>query len=67
MRTAKMAAEAADPDTSRDRAIALTLAAAVATRNLVSHRSRFLSTALVMEIGGACADAIAAGVAGGSQ
>ena len=59
-RTAKMAAEAADPDTSRDRAIALTLAAAVATRNLVSHRSRFLSTALVMEIGGACADAIAA-------
>ena len=59
VRTAKMAAEAADPDTSRDRAIALTLAAAVATRNLVSHRSRFLSTALVMEIGGACADAIA--------
>ena len=58
-RTAKLAGEAANPDTSRDRAIALTLAAAVATRNLVSHRSRFLSTALVMEIGGACADAIA--------
>ena len=58
-RAAKMAADAAAPDTSRDGAIALTLAAAVATRNLVSHRSGFLPTAVVMEIGGACADAIA--------
>ena len=58
-RTARMALDAAAPETSRDGAIALTLAAAVATRNLVSHRSRFLPTAVVMEIGGACADAIA--------
>ena len=57
-RAAEMAAEAAAPEASRDRAIALTLASAVATRNLVSHRSRFLPTSVVMEIGGACADAI---------
>ena len=58
-RTARMVAHAAAPETSRDGAIALTLAAAVATRNLVSHRSRFLPTAVVMDIGGACADAVA--------
>ena len=57
-RASKMAVEAAAGDTSRDRAIALTLAVAVATRNLVSHRSKFLPTAVVMDLTGPCADAI---------
>jgi len=57
-RAAEMAAEAASPEASRDSVIALTLAAALATRNLVSHRSRFLRASVVMEVGGACADAI---------
>ena len=57
-RTTKMAAAAAAPDTSRDEAIALTLAAAVATRNLVSHRSKFLPTAVVRDLAGPCADAV---------
>ena len=57
-RAAEMAAEATAPETSQDRAIAMTLAAAVATRNLVSHRSRFIPTSVVLKVGGACADAI---------
>ena len=57
-RASEMAAEAAAPGTNRERTIALTLAAAVATRNLVSHRSKFLPRAVVMDLAGACANAI---------
>ena len=53
-----MAAEAAAVDTRRYRAIALTLAAAMATRNLVNHRSKFLPTAVVRDLAGPCADAV---------
>ena len=46
-------------DASREEVIANTLAAAVATRNLVSHRHRFLAVRAARTLGGPSADAIA--------
>ena len=45
-------------DIRHDEAITNTLAAAVATRNLVSHRHRFLPTRVVRTLGGPCIDAV---------
>ena len=42
----------------RDEVIANTLAAAVATRNLVSHRHQFLPLRAARALGGPCADAV---------
>ena len=42
----------------RDEVIANTLAAAVATRNLVSHRHQFLPLRVARTLGGPCADAV---------
>ena len=44
--------------TGDDDVVAYTLAAAVATRNLVSHRHQFLSLRVVRTLGGPCADAV---------
>ena len=46
------------PGTGQDEGIACTLAAAVATRNLVSHRDRFLPLRAVSTLGGPCAGAV---------
>ena len=52
-------AEAAFADgAERDEVIANTLAAAVGTRNLVSHRHAFLSPRTVRTLAGPCADAV---------
>ena len=47
-----------ESDARDDEAVACTLAAAVATRNLVSHRPRFLRYEVVRHLTGACADAV---------
>ena len=45
-------------DATRDDVIANTLAAAVATRNLVSHRHQLLSSRVARTLAGPCADAV---------
>ena len=45
-------------DAKDDEAIAKTLVCAVATRNLVSHRHKFLSRQEIMTLGGTCAKAV---------
>ena len=58
-RAEQLAKAARATDTSPDEAIANTLGAAVAARNLVSHRHRFLSERVVKAVAGPCVDAIA--------
>ena len=57
-RAVRLAEVARATDTERDDVIANTLAAAVATRNLVSHRHRLLSTRDARTLAGPCADAV---------
>lgn len=57
-RAAGLADAALAVGASHDEVIANTLAAAVATRNLVSHRHRFLSVRTARTLGGPSADAI---------
>ena len=45
-------------DTEDGRVIAITLVSAVAARNLVSHRHRFLSREVTMTLGGVCANSV---------
>ncbi len=57
-RSVERAVHAATPGIDRDQMVANTLAAAVGTRNLVSHRSRFLPTREAERLGDACARAV---------
>ena len=57
-RALDMSRAALSTESDRDRGIANTLGAAVATRNLVSHRPRFLPAHVVEPLSGACADAL---------
>ena len=57
-RAARLAEAAYEVDAKRDDVIANTLAAAVATRNLVSHRNRLLPRRDARTLGGPCADAV---------
>ncbi len=58
-RAIRLAQAAHAADARRDDVIANTLAAAVATRNLISHRHRLLSSRDVGTLAGPCADAVA--------
>lgn len=57
-RAVRLAAAARAVNAKRDDVIANTLAAAVATRNLVSHRHRLLSSRDAATLAGPCADAL---------
>ena len=57
-RSVEMAKHAATPGIDCDEIVATTLAAAVGTRNLVSHRAKFLPTRVAEHLGGACARAV---------
>ena len=57
-RALDMSRAALSTEKDRDGRIASTLGAAVATRNLVSHRPRFLPSHIVEPLSGACADAL---------
>lgn len=57
-RARDMSRAAVSTDSDRDGAIANTLGAAVAARNLVSHRPRFLPSDIVEPLSGSCADAL---------
>lgn len=58
-RAVSLARSTLDVDPGSDEAIANTLVIAVAARNLVSHRHRFLPSRTVMSLGGPCGNAIA--------
>ncbi len=58
-RAMHLTAAALDANSGSDRAIANTLGAAVATRNLVSHRHRFLPSRIVESLAAPCAHAVA--------
>ena len=58
-RAEQLANAAAAGGTAPDLVVANTLAAAVATRNLVSHRHRFLPQRVVNAVAGSCVDAVA--------
>ena len=57
-RAVRLAEAAHAVGAKRDDVIANTLAAAVATRNLVSHRHQFLSSRVARTLAGPCADAV---------
>ena len=57
-RALSLARSVPDADAGSPEAIASTLVVAVAARNLVSHRHRFLSAQTVRTLGGPCADAV---------
>ena len=57
-RALSLARSMPDADAVNDDAIASTLVVAVAARNLVSHRHRFLSARTVRSLGEPCANAV---------
>ena len=58
LKTVRLAQSISTSDARDDEAIAETLVCAVATRNLVSHRHKFLSRQEIMTLGGTCAKAV---------